>query len=240
MPLAIDIGNSTVGIKLFSQSDCEKDLIQIPTHEFMTEKILEHFPGNKTWIISCVVKKIDGMLQDFISTHKDFEIILLQKAESKLVDFSLYQSKIGMDRFSSVLGAASEFSPPFCIVDMGTATTFSVVDAHFQYQGGFIIPGITTLFKSLPAFTSLLPELTLTENPSSFLGTDTQTSIKNGIYYLALHGIQGIIEKIKKDFPQIKIIGSGGWSLFFKNFYDLVDFNLIFKGLKYYFYNEKK
>ena len=159
---------------------------------------------------------------------------------ASLIDFEKYTSDIGADRICTSIGAAFYYGAPVCVIDMGTATTFSLISKDRIYQGGLIMPGIGTLFKSLSSFTSQLPEIQMKEAPSTFLGQNTQENILNGIYYLALEGLSGIIGRIKKENPEVKTVATGGWSNIFNKIYDFTDENLIFKGMGTIYFNQIK
>ena len=124
---------------------------------------------------------------------------------------------------------------PFCVVDMGTATTVSVVGSNGKYEGGLIFPGVGTLLKSLPAFTSRLPEVALREKPDALLGLNTEENIQRGVYLLAAQGLSGIVKRLQEGYSGLTVIGSGGWSLLFCEHFHFQDSSLIFKGLKYFF-----
>jgi type III pantothenate kinase len=166
--------------------------------------------------------------------------VVVDQHHSALVDFSDYKSEMGADRVAGVVGAASEYKPPFCIVDMGTALTFSVVDEEYRYRGGLIMPGVTTMFRSLFTFTHKLPTLELEKFPQTLLGLTTQENIQHGIYHLVSGGIQGILTRLKEEYPSLSIIGTGGWANFFNSFFHQVDCDLILKGLRYFYYQSKR
>ena len=51
-------------------------------------------------------------------------------------------SLVGSDRIVDAVAAISEHKPPLIIIDMGTATTMSVIDENNTYIGGVIAPGL--------------------------------------------------------------------------------------------------
>ena len=50
--------------------------------------------------------------------------------------------EIGADRIVNSVGAFEQYGGPLIVVDIGTATTFDIVDGNGDYLGGVIAPGI--------------------------------------------------------------------------------------------------
>ena len=50
--------------------------------------------------------------------------------------------EMGADRVADAVAALAQYPVPLVIVDMGTATTISVVDDKKHYIGGMIMPGV--------------------------------------------------------------------------------------------------
>jgi type III pantothenate kinase len=63
--------------------------------------------------------------------------------------------RLGVDRFVAVIGAR-KLAPrsPVCVVDVGTAMTIDLVDAHGRHVGGAIVPGPRLMVESLLRNTS--------------------------------------------------------------------------------------
>ena len=49
---------------------------------------------------------------------------------------------IGADLIAAAEGALAQYAPPLVLIDMGTATTFSVLDKSGAFLGGAIAPGV--------------------------------------------------------------------------------------------------
>ena len=50
--------------------------------------------------------------------------------------------RVGSDLIVDAVAAIKEYGAPVMIIDMGTATTISIVDDKGSYAGGVILPGI--------------------------------------------------------------------------------------------------
>ena len=56
---------------------------------------------------------------------------------------------VGSDMIVDAVAAIHEYPKPIIVIDMGTATTMSVVDKHGNYIGGVILPGLKVSLDSL-------------------------------------------------------------------------------------------
>ena len=58
--------------------------------------------------------------------------------------------RLGADRWVAMLGARAQHpGRALCIVDVGTALTLDLLDAHGQHRGGLLVPGPTLMVESL-------------------------------------------------------------------------------------------
>lgn len=240
MPAAIDIGNSTIVVKFFSELNGDKskqpESIRFNTGEISAAELLSTLEECGIIIVSSVVKSYTEEIKLLKPSLKQ-KIFFIELPQVKAIDFSRYLSALGTDRIAGVLGALTLTHPPFAVIDMGTAITVSLVDRNSSYAGGFITAGVETQLKSLKHFTSQLPLLKLDKIPESFLGIDTENSILNGAYYFTLNALNGIRQTLYHSHPELKVIGTGGFSIFFKECFDITDSELIFKGMEFYYNN---
>ena len=125
---------------------------------------------------------------------------------------------VGADRIVNTLAASRLYKRDAIVVDMGTATTFDCITADGVFLGGVIAPGVLMMAESLTRKTAKLPatELVL---PKRVIGRRTEDNIRAGVMYGAAEGIDGIVRRIKKEWPGKTIplvIGTGGLSETFK------------------------
>ncbi len=234
MVAAFDIGNTNTKIKIFTNTLPNDFFLDFDfnktTLSFCLEDLKE-IPLVKAFVVSSVVDNVNPLLIQE-AQKRNIPCFFISQEVKAGIDFSLYQSAMGSDRVSSALGALSQYPLPFCVVDMGTATTFSVINNQGVYEGGFILPGVKTMLKSLSAFTYKLPNLDLIKAPQNFLGLNTQENILNGVYYFAQEGLKGVLNTLLNTYPSLTIIGSGGVGKLFKEHFNFYDSILIFKGLR--------
>lgn len=54
---------------------------------------------------------------------------------------------LGADRIVNAVAAIAEYKCPLIVIDLGTATTFCVIDEKGNYLGGAVAPGISIPWK---------------------------------------------------------------------------------------------
>ena len=81
-------------------------------------------------------------------------------------------AQLGSDRVADAVAGINLYPVPLIIIDMGTATTVSVIDKNKNYLGGMIIPGLRVSLDSLTMRTSQLPKIGL-ETPKRVIGSNT-------------------------------------------------------------------
>lgn len=100
-------------------------------------------------------------------------------------------SELGEDLVACAVGAVKKYRPPFIIVDLGTAITFSAVGEDYSFLGGAIYPGMSTAINALSRSTAQLPYIALRDTGRS-IGRNTIDAMQAGMLY----GTAGAIEKI--------------------------------------------
>ena len=86
----------------------------------------------------------------------------------------------GADLVVADVAALREHKPPLIVIDMGTATTMSVLDKNGAHIGGCIIPGVKISMDALTDRTALLPGLQL-DQPKKAIGRNTIDAMRSGI-----------------------------------------------------------
>lgn len=147
---------------------------------------------------------------------------------------------LGADRVCDAVCVIEEYKVPAIIIDMGTATTISVVDKNKNHIGGMIIPGIRTSLGALSSHASQLPYISLDE-PKALIGKNTVDCMKSGIVYGFASMIDGLIDRIKAEINEdLMVIATGGLaSLIIPHTHHHITYDpdLLLKGL-YYIYKK--
>lgn len=120
----------------------------------------------------------------------------------------------GADLVVGAVAALREHKPPLTIIDMGTATTISVLDKNGAYLGGAIIPGVKISMDALTDRTALLPGLQL-DQPKRAIGRNTVDAMRSGLMMGAACMLDGMIDRMEEELGyKSTVIATGGIAKF--------------------------
>lgn len=121
-------------------------------------------------------------------------------------------ASVGADLIVAAVAAVRDYPTPLIIVDMGTATTMTVVDRFGSYIGGAIIPGLQVALDSLVNRTAQLTKISV-QNPKQVIGKNTIDCMKSGSIYGTAAMIDGMIERMEGELGEkATVIATGGLS----------------------------
>lgn len=144
-------------------------------------------------------------------------------------------STLGADLVVDSVAAMNIYGTPSIVIDMGTATTITVLNKDDTYIGGAIFPGLNVSVEALAAGTSLLPRVSLGA-PKKQIATNTMDAIKSGIIYGEASRIDGMIDRFEKELGyNTKVIATGGLASVIIPHCShevIIDPDLMLKGLK--------
>ena len=119
-------------------------------------------------------------------------------------------AQLGSDQVANAVAALAEYKPPLIMVDMGTATTVSVINKDGAYIGCLIMPGIRIAADSLANSTALLTQISL-DIPKRLIGSNTIDCMKSGALYGHAAAIDGLITRIEEELGQsCTVVATGG------------------------------
>ena len=222
MILAVDIGNSNIVLGCFDENEIlfedrlstDRDstvleyAVIIKTSLEMHHLEYEQITGA---IISSVVPSVTENVQQAIFRLIGQQAMVVSPGMKTGLNILLDDPKqLGSDRVADAVGAIGEYPCPLIIVDMGTATTISVIDRNKNFLGGMIIPGLQVSLDSLANRTSQLPHVSLDE-PKKVIGTNTVDCMKSGIIYSTAGSIDGAIDRIEQELGEsCTVVSTGG------------------------------
>lgn len=210
MNYVIDVGNTKTKTAFVNNQKVVR-LKSFDTDEFM-KNYRQHFQQEKQ-IQSCIISSVMPLGALFVKfVTKNYNGIILNN-KTLLPFINLYKSKktLGNDRISNIAGALT-FHPKKNIlaIDAGSCITYDFVNAKREYLGGAISPGINMRFSGLHHFTGALPYVKLKKENPVLVGNSTVSSIQSGVVNGVLFEISSYINKIKKSYPDVKVILCGG------------------------------
>lgn len=224
MILAIDIGNTNIVVGCI---DDEKIYFIERLSTVRTKTELEYAIDLKTvldiyhikrtdiegCIISSVVPQITNVAKLAAEKILKKEALVLGPGVKTGLNILLDNpGEMGADRVADAVAALTYYPVPLVIVDMGTATTVSVVDEKKRYLGGMILPGVRVSLDALTSRASQLSGISI-EEPKRLIGKNTVDCMKSEILYGNAAAVDGIIDRIEEELGQkVTAIATGGMS----------------------------
>ena len=255
MILAVDIGNSNIVIGCFEGDDVFF-IERLSTNQQCTD--LEYVIAFKSilelndigvdaiegCIMSSVVPSVTEIVKSALERLTHARVMTVGPGIKTGLRIMLDNPvQLGSDRVADAVAAVNLYEAPLIIIDMGTATTVSVIDKDKNYLGGMIIPGLRVSLDSLTMRTSQLPKIGI-EPPKRVIGANTVECMKSGIIYYSAAGIDGVIERIE-DTLQSKctVVSTGGLAdkiIPYCKREIIIDEQLLLKGLMIIYKKNKK
>ena len=176
-------------------------------------------------VISSVVPQSIFNLRNLARRHLSVEpIIVGEDAVDVGIEVKIENpGQVGADRLVTTLGAVQCYDGPLIIIDSGTATTFDVVSAAREFEGGIIAPGINLSMRALHEAAAQLPRIEI-RRPDKVIGTDTVSAMQSGVFWGYIGLIDGLVRKIKaEDGRDFTVIGTGGVASLFAGASETID-----------------
>ena len=149
-------------------------------------------------------------------------------------------AQLGSDLVVDAVAGIAEYPLPLIIIDMGTATTMSAIDAAGNYLGGVIIPGVRVALDSMVSRTAQLPRISF-EAPKKAIGKNTIECMKSGSVLGSASMLDGMIDRMEEELSQdATVVATGGIAPFITPHCKhkiVCDDTLLLKGL-YLIYNK--
>ena len=201
MILAIDIGNTTVALGGIKDGRvcfvAHMDTVRTRTaaeYRIEMEKVFAHrrhpekpirFEGA---VLTSVVPQITGALAECARYYTGKKpVIVSPEIRTGLTMGVPDPHAVGKDRLVDAAYAAANFPLPVITVDLGTATTFNVVDENRVIRGGVICPGLST---------GLRVRLS---SPKAAIGVNTESCMLSGSVLGTAVLLDGITQRIEEE-----------------------------------------
>lgn len=152
-------------------------------------------------------------------------------------------ASIGSDLIAAAVGAIHRYPGPLVLVDMGTATTITVIDERHTFLGGCIIPGVRVSAEALSTRTAMLPGIQL-DRPGKAIGKNTIECMRSGIMYGAADAVDGLVDRMERELGKpVTAIATGGIAQFVVPLCRRemhLERNLLLQGLAFLYHKNKK
>lgn len=204
MLLVIDVGNTNTVLGVMD-GDRNRAQVRITTRERSTDELgvlilqtlqqrgygPQDFEGA---IICCVVPTVLYAFEKALVRYLDIHpVVVGRKLKTGLKVRTDNPREVGADRIVNAVAALERFGGPVLVVDFGTATTIDCVNAHGEYVGGAIAPGIRISEEALVSKTAKLPRVEVAKPPTA-IGSNTIHAIQSGMYY----GYVGLVDALAR------------------------------------------
>lgn len=148
-------------------------------------------------------------------------------------------AQLGSDQVVNAVAALAEYAPPLLIIDMGTATTVSVINREGSYIGCLIMPGLKIALESLVNSTAQLTQVSL-ETPKRLIGSNTIDCMKSGSLYGHASAVDGLITRIEEELGETcTVVVTGGLATLVAPLCKrqmILEDDLLLKGLQIIYY----
>lgn len=222
MILAIDIGNTNIEIGCmekdriaFVERLCTDSAKSELEYAISFKNVLEIYGIDRKslegGIISSVVPPVTKTVQRAAEKVTGKEILVVGPGVKTGLDIRIDNpAQLGPDLVVGAVAGIREYGCPLVIINMGTATAFTVVNAQRQVMGGMLLPGVGVALDALISTTSQLPKISL-EPPKKFIGSNTVDCMKSGVLYGNASCVDGMIGRIREELGDpVLAVATGG------------------------------
>ncbi len=224
MLLAIDIGNTNITLGAYD-NDVLSFTARLATAHGTTsdqyaveiKNILELHGLNSARIEDCIISSVVPSVGRAVCNAVSIlcNIIPLELGPGIKTGLNIKidnPAQLGADLVAGAVGAISEYTLPCVVIDMGTASTISVIDRNGAYLGGVISAGVRLTLKALTENTAQLPSIDISA-PKSVISTNTVDCMKSGLIYGTAAMIDGLLDRIVEELGEIPtVVATGGLS----------------------------
>ena len=222
MVLTIDIGNSNIALGGFEGNELSF-VVRISTEIRKTadeyaSKMLGVLAVHgickkniKGAIISSVVPPLNSVIKEAVKTVWGIDSLVVGPGVKTGINIQCdMPSSVGADLICACVAVNKLYGSPALIVDMGTATKITAVNASGAFAGVSIAPGVLMGLNSLSEDTAQLPKVEL-EAPRSVIGKNTTDSMRSGVIFGNAAMIDGMIDRICDEMGDVlPVYATGG------------------------------
>ncbi|MGB0938825.1 MAG: type III pantothenate kinase [Colwellia sp.] len=246
--LLVDIGNSKTKYTYF-ENEQFSTVVSVANEQFNVDVFkLEAKAITKVLVANVanqdIAKKIEQYCKGVTNSKGsaiDFLEIKSEKQRGAVVSGYEQPERLGVDRWLAILGGQALYpNQTLLIIDSGTATTVDLLNDDGTHFGGWIMPGIDTLFTSVLSSTKKV-NADYQATASMAFGTNTDANVNNACWAMTVGAIKEALVEANKLVTQVdKVILTGGnaekISTLVQNMQEkpIIESELLFHGMKSY------
>ena len=239
MLLAIDVGNTNIVLGLFADRELREscrlatwpdrtaDELWVVVSQLLAGRgiTLDQIDGV---IMSSVVPSLTHTVTEMVGRGLKQDTLIVDAANAGLVIRYENPNEVGADRLVNGVAARELYggsATPVIVVDFGTATTFDIITAQGEYQGGVICPGVEISADALFQRAARLPRVEV-RRPSSLIGRTTVESMQSGLFFGYVAMVEGIVQRLRTALQDEGVpvcVATGGLAQAVADDTDLID-----------------
>lgn len=223
MILTVDIGNTSISLGVFKNDklyyNCKLASDKQKSADEYAAAIFEIFRMNgiessdiEGAALLCVVPALQRTVINALS-HFGIKPVVVGSGIKTGVNLRVDSpGLLGADIVAEAVGALCVKKAPLVVIDLGTATTLTVINEKNELCGCAIAPGVKLCADSLSSSCALLSDVFL-QKPEKLLGTNSSDSINSGVVWGSAFMLDGFINRIRKEYnfeKDLSVIASGG------------------------------
>ena len=224
MLLAVDIGNSSVTLGLFAadgslQFRCGAETVRGKSADECAVLFRSMFllhgadPACVTdRILSSVVPPVTHAVSRAIEILTGQKPLCVGPGVKTGLNIRIdTQTQLGSDLVADAVAALSAYQAPMVIVNLGTATTFTVINREGVLEGVIIAPGVRVSMDALAEYGAALPDISVAA-PKRLIAKNTAESMQAGVLFGHAAMLDGMVRRIARELGEdvVTTVVTGG------------------------------
>ena len=246
MILAIDVGNTNIVLGCIEDGEI-RHITRVHTNLQATSaeyaislsQLLELYQVDprdfEGTILSSVVPSVTDALQAAVKQLTGRDCLTVGPGMKTGLNLRIDDpGTLAGDLLVGAVAAMECYGYPAIVMDLGTATTMTVIDREGCFRGGAILPGVKLGYRALASGTSLLPDISITP-PARAVATNTVDCMRSGAVFGTAAILDGLAERMEAElgYPCLRI-ATGGLAAYIAPYCKqeiVCDDDLLLKGL---------
>ncbi len=224
MILAVDVGNSNTTVGLFDSGGKLSFLSTLDTGKDKTRDrcamdllgVFSLYGANiravDGAIFSCVVPALTATMMDAIQRLIGRRPLLVGPGIKTGMNIrSEIHNQLGSDIVAYSVAAIAKYASPSVVVDMGTATSMSLL-RRGVYEGCIIMPGVHLALEAMSERAAALPPISVESGaPVGLLGRTTEDAMRSGVLYGHASMVDGMLDRLEELAGEpVTVVATGG------------------------------
>lgn len=224
MLLTVDIGNTNITLGAYDgnilsftarlATDTKKTSDQYAVDiKNLLELYNLGFEDIEDCIIASVVPQVGSSISKAVSKLCHIVPLMLGPGVKTGLNIKIDNpAQLGADLVAGAVGAIDSYTMPCVVIDMGTASTISVLDRNGTFLGGVIAAGVRLTLKALAENTAMLTSIPI-EAPDKIIGGNTVECMQSGLVFGTAAMLDGLLDGIEDELGERPtVVATGGLS----------------------------